>query len=98
MGISTNPITIGKTVVEDAIVVSAFSCSWYGGGNPFIGLFSHLGTDMLIASIVEGKLMRRIKGALKKVLAFAKGKVWPIVRPLVSVVASVLPGPASLVA
>ena len=42
--------------------------------------------------------MRRIKGALKKVLSFAKAKVWPIVRPLVSVVASVLPGPASLVA
>lgn len=35
---------------------------------------------------------------MKKAIAAIKGKVWPILRPLLSVAASALPGPAKLVA
>ena len=48
--------------------------------------------------LMAGKIWRRIKGFLKKFATTVKGKVWPILRPLVSTALSVIPGPAALIA
>ena len=50
------------------------------------------------SGLVQGVVWRRIKGFLKKFATTVKGKVWPILRPLVSTALSVIPGPAALIA
>ena len=46
---------------------------------------------------MQGVVWNRIKGFFKKVARVLVGKVLPVVKPLVNIAASVLPGPANLV-
>ena len=59
--------------------------------NAFAGWASNSG-------IMQGVAQQRFKGGLKKFVAAVKGKIWPVLRPLLSVATSVLPGPANLIA
>ena len=50
------------------------------------------------SGLVQGVVWRRVKGFFKKFASKVKGKVWPILRPLLSTALSVVPGPAALIA
>ena len=53
---------------------------------------------IMSSGLVQGVVLRRIKGFFKKFASAVKGKVWPVLRPLLSTALSVIPGPASLIA
>lgn len=47
--------------------------------------------------LVQGVVWNRIKGFFKKAASFVANKLWPVIKPIANVAASVLPGPANLV-
>lgn len=99
LGLTTYPFWYGSSFDDPkAMFFNSSTLSFGTNTSPFLTLVSAFAGWMGSNGLMAGKIWRRIKGFLKKFASAVKGKVWPILRPLVSTALSVIPGPASLIA
>lgn len=96
-GLTTYPLWYGSDVETMTPLTMPNIPQDETAGDPFTGFVQFLAGMISSNGLVQGVVWNRIKGFFKKISRVLIGKVLPVVKPLVNVAASVLPGPANLV-
>lgn len=96
LGFTTYPLWYGSANLS-MTSLSIFKIPQDSESEGFMSFVSFIADLINSNGLVQGVVWNRIKGFFKKAASFVAHKVWPVIKPLVGVASSVLPGPANLV-